>query len=77
MNEYLSNVFNRLWINHFSCIPPLDKMPVELRERLKEFAKKVFETTISVQVSSDDLETMLDDAHDVGFRAGVKEKMEK
>lgn len=34
--------FEYLWKNDFSLTYPIDKMPVHLREKLKEFAWKVY-----------------------------------
>ena len=34
--------FDQLWVSHFSNISPLDCMPANLRDKLKEFAWKVY-----------------------------------
>lgn len=45
MSESITSVekcFKYLWKNQFSMIPPMDKMTLEEREKLKEFAWKIY-----------------------------------
>ena len=38
--------FERLWREEFSFIPPLDKMPASLRDKLKEYSWKVYISSV-------------------------------
>lgn len=38
--------FERLWREEFSFIPPLDKMPAALRDKLKEYSRKVYMNSV-------------------------------
>lgn len=41
--EAVRNKFNFLWKEYYSMTPPLDKMDGPLRDKLKEFTRKIFE----------------------------------
>ena len=59
-------IFERLWRDNFSLIPPMDTMDKSLREKLKDFTYKVFIN----RIDPSDITFAVDRAYDDGFVDG-------
>ena len=56
------NEFEYLWKNQLSMISPIDNMPSSLRDKIKEFAWKVYlEGSITTQITNFEIEKELNE----------------
>jgi len=65
-------LFERLWKNNFSFIPPMDTMSQALREKLKEFTLKVF----MYRSNKKDMQVIAEEAYENGFEDGKIKAMD-
>jgi hypothetical protein len=67
--------FERLWREEFSLIPPLDKMPATLRDKLKEYSWKVYMS--SVIDMNNEIQKIANNAYYDGVEDSTKETDKK
>lgn len=66
--------FERMWKEHFCFIPPLDTMPLEIRDKLKFFARKIYLESIDIE---DSIQTLANQAYDDGIKDGRDSQLHK
>lgn len=70
--EDKKELFEKVWRNNISFIPPMDIMTQSLREKLKEFAFKVF----NLRISQDDVQTIVNEAYEDGYEDGKNDTLD-
>lgn len=71
--EDKKELFEIVWKNNISFMSPLDTMSQSLREKLKEFAFKVF----NVRINQDDIQTIANQAYEDGYEDGKNDTLDK